>query len=92
MQKPNQADLSVAHFTKRKCDALVGAAMRGFRTEMTKWETVSLEELIAVGTSLFMEITVRPAERMSNNANRMRYHLRKVLTDLIKPEPKEVVN
>jgi len=93
MQKePSKTDLLVARHTARKVEDITKRAFGAFRTAAEEYGTLSPDELIGIGVSLFCAITVRPMERMSSNPKEMRRQLALQLGKMIKQDGDDVVN
>ena len=85
MQKPvNDADLLVAKHTRRKCERICEQTFAAFRKTADEWGTLSADELIAIGTTLFIKVTLEPLQKMTNNPAKMRYVLTKQLNEIIR--------
>ena len=89
---PTRTDLLVAQHTRRKCDSIAGKAYAAFLIAANGWGTLSLDECVAIATTLFVKIAVEPAEKMSTNPKEMRRQLGFQLQKMIKQEGDEIVN
>lgn len=74
-QEPSKADLAVAHFTNRKVTHIVERTYRAFREIIKEYETLSADEIFAIGVNLFMHTTIRPLEKMSDRPSELRKEL-----------------
>jgi hypothetical protein len=91
-RNPTRTEQLVARHTHRKCDAIIADTFKAFRAAADGWGTLSLDELIAIATTLFIKIAVEPAEKMSTNPKEMRRQLGWALVRLIKQPGDDVVN
>ena len=73
--EPSVADLLIARRTKRKVDGVVTKTYRQFRKIIAEEETLSVDEILAIGINLLMMVMVRPLEKMSADPRAMRMEL-----------------
>jgi hypothetical protein len=90
MKQPNKADLLVAHHTARKVERIVDSAFAAFRAESDKYGTLSADEMLAIGVSLFLAITVKPMEKLSSNPKEMRRQLGWQLVRMMKADGDDI--
>ena len=83
MAEPSKADLAVAHFTNRKVTTIVTRTWDAFLQVSKEWETLSADELVAIGFNLLMNITVLPLEDMARDRNEMREEIARELYSLV---------
>lgn len=89
---PTRTDLLVARHTARKVERIVEKTFLAFHGAANEWGTLSLDECVAIATTLFVKIAVEPAEKMSTNPKEMRRQLGFQLQKMIKQEGDEIVN
>lgn len=89
---PIKTDLLVARHTARKVERIVEKTWAAFHAAAQEWGTMSLDETLAIGTTLFVKIAVEPAEKMSTNPREMRRQLGFQLQKMIRQEGDEIVN
>jgi hypothetical protein len=80
----DENDLLVAKAIRRKCEKIIDASFAAFRKTADEWGTLSADELIAIGTTLFIKVTLEPLQKMTNNPAKMRYVLTKQLNEIIR--------
>ena len=85
----NDADLAVAHFVNRKCSVIIEKSYRAFRNIIREYETLSADEIFAIGVNLFMATTLRPLEKMSDRPAELRKELSAQLALMIEKGSEE---
>jgi len=75
MSKTYEADSLLAHYSNRKCNAIVEETYHAFLRAIDKYGTLSAEEIAAIGLSLFMNVTIQPLERMSSDPQGLRQEM-----------------
>ena len=93
MSKSNEADLAVAHYENRKCAEIVARTYHAFLRALEEYGTLSAEDAMVIGYSLFRNVTVRPLERMSNDPQALRREIAQYMAELIEaPEDDGTLN
>ncbi len=75
--EPTPTDLLMARHAHRKVDAIVSKTYREFRKIIREYETLSADEIFAIGVNLVMMTTVRPLEKMTTNPALLRAEIAK---------------
>lgn len=82
----------IARHVRRKVESIADTTFGRFRSAAEEYGTLSAEELLAIGASLFMRIAVEPLEKMSHNPKEMRRQLCAQLIKIVKQDDDDVVN
>lgn len=69
------SDMSVAHWTARKCDSIVRKTLAAFYAAAAEWGSLSLDERFGIALTLTMNIAVGPFENASTDRRKMRREL-----------------
>ena len=75
--EPTPTDLLMARHARRKVDAIVTKTYREFRKIIREYETLSADEIFAIGVNLTMLTTVLPLEKMTDVPAQLRAEITK---------------
>jgi uncharacterized membrane protein len=85
MQNIQRVDEAVARHTRRKCEYIASKTVAAFLDAAKDYGTTfSADEILAIGTIILMETTIKPLERLSDKPLRMRNAAAKEFMRLIK--------
>lgn len=82
--QPTDLQMLMAKHSRRKVESIVQKAYDAFIKASEEYGSLSADELVMAGLNLFMNVTVAPLERMTENPYRMRCELAKQLEQMVK--------